>query len=153
MRLARVFPQKCIRRINADSAETIINQLVQVLVEAGRFKPTQKGNVVKAILERERLGTTGIGEGVAIPHAKLKFVKEFHGAFAALEHGVNWKATDGNPVRFVFLFISPDDRPGEHQNLIKSIIRFIRLPHFLTFLDKAKTPKEIFELVKEGEES
>lgn len=152
MKLSSVFRQKNIL-LNppVSTKEEIVNLLTQKLIEAGKFKSTQKGNVVKAILERERLGSTGIGEGVAIPHAKLKFINEFHGVFAVVPEGIDWRANDGNLVSLVFLFSSPENRPEDHQGLIRNIIMFTRLPHFNKFLKEASSPKEIFELIKEGE--
>lgn len=152
MKLSEVFKQDCIV-MNLESTDkgSIIRDMVGTLVDAGRFKATQKGNVVKAVLERESLGTTGIGEGVAIPHAKLKFVKKFFGALGIIDDGVDWMAADGAPVRFVFLFTSPDDMPKDHQALIKSIITFIRLPHFLKFLGNTKKSKDVADLFKEAE--
>jgi mannitol/fructose-specific phosphotransferase system IIA component (Ntr-type) len=152
MKLSKVFTQKCtLMKVKGMGKSEIIKELVDVLVEADYFKPTQKSHVIKAVAEREAIGSTGIGEGVAIPHAKVKFLKEFHGALGIIPDGVDWKATDGNPVSFVFLFTSPEDRSDDHQLLIRAIVSFTRLPHFLTFLGKTKTPKEVQGLFREAE--
>jgi PTS system fructose-specific IIA component/PTS system nitrogen regulatory IIA component len=151
MKLSKVFLQKCIKRVEGRTKEDIINELVQILIDAGRFKPAQKGNIVKAIIERERLGSTGVGEGIAIPHAKMSMVDDFYGALGIVTEGVEWKSADGASVHFVFLFSSPEGRPQEHQALIKNIIQFVRLPNFNKFLHGAKNSKEVADLFREGE--
>ena len=82
--------------------------------------------ILASIVERERLGSTGFGHGVAIPHGKIDGLKSIYGLFARLSEPVNYKAIDGDPVDLVFLLLSPPDAGADHLKALASISRVIR---------------------------
>lgn len=83
-------------------------------------------DVLASIVERERLGSTGFGHGVAIPHGKLEGLDQIYGLFARLSEPVDYKAIDGQPVDLVFLLLSPADAGADHLKALAAISRLIR---------------------------
>jgi PTS system nitrogen regulatory IIA component len=131
--------------VEADQASTDIGDLVtprsviaqlraptkrQVLQELARRAATMTGipdrRIYDALAERERLGTTGIGTGVAIPHCRLTELTRFYGIFARLERAVPFEAIDDQPVDLVFLLLAPLDAGAEHLKALARISRLLR---------------------------
>jgi PTS system nitrogen regulatory IIA component len=102
----------------------------QVLQELARRAATMTGiadkRIYDALAERERLGTTGIGTGVAIPHCRLAELTRLHGLFARLERPVRFEALDNQPVDLVFLLLAPLDAGAEHLKALARISRLLR---------------------------
>src|SRR6185295_11923202 len=100
--------------LKANTKEGIIREMVESLRSAGYFKGGEMEDIVKAILKRELLGSTGIGRGVAIPHTKHNSVDRLIGTVALSRPGVAFESLDGEPVHVFVLLISPLYRPGDH---------------------------------------
>jgi PTS system fructose-specific IIA component/PTS system nitrogen regulatory IIA component len=103
-----------------------ITTIIDRLVEAKQLAEEDREEILSAILKREQLGSTGIGRGVAIPHAKHSPAATFVGALAVFPAGVDFDSVDGEPVHVVCLFVSPKDRPGEHLRILEAIARQLR---------------------------
>src|SRR5688572_24125215 len=103
--------------------EAVIREMGTALVEAGKIDQEQYESIVRAILKREELGSTGIGRGVAVPHTKHPSVEELVGAVAVSTEGVDFDSLDGEKVHLLFLLISPPDRPGDHLRALENISR------------------------------
>ena len=99
--------------LTASSKEGVIRTMVEHLATAGQFRGTDQEDIVRAILKRELLGSTGIGRGVAIPHTKHQSVDRLVGTIAVAPAGVAFESLDGEPVYIFVLLISPQDRPGD----------------------------------------
>lgn len=99
--------------------EVVLRETVALAYRAGRIP--DDAFFLKAILDREQLVTTGIGMGIAIPHAKLPTLDDFFIAITILRRGVDWKALDGAPVRAVFLIGGPDDKPTEYLKILSGL--------------------------------
>src|SRR2546430_146704 len=97
--------------LTAASKEAVIREMVDNLKTAGYFKGNEPEDIVKAILKRELLGSTGIGRGVAIPHTKHPSVDRLIGTVAVSRNGVPFESLDGEPVYVFVMLISPQDRP------------------------------------------
>jgi mannitol/fructose-specific phosphotransferase system IIA component (Ntr-type) len=145
----------CPKAIRADLAavdkEGAIREIVQALREAGCIEVKQQENIVKAILKREELGSTGIGRGVAVPHTKHASVDRLIGTVAVSHQGVDFASLDGETVHLFFLLISPTDRPGDHLRALENISRQLRVDTFCRFLKQAKTPEEMNQLLDEAD--
>jgi PTS system fructose-specific IIA component/PTS system nitrogen regulatory IIA component len=100
--------------------------MVGQLVSSARLASDQQEGVVAAIMAREALGSTGIGRGFAIPHAKHDAVTECTGLIGQSQSGVDFAALDGEPVRLICLLISPPNRPGDHLRMLEMVSRTIR---------------------------
>src|SRR5687768_2506984 len=96
--------------LNADDKEGAIRELVGALVEANALQGDEKENIVKAIMKREELGSTGIGRGVAVPHTKHSSVEKLVGTVGVSGVGVDFLSLDGEKVQLFFLLVSPPDR-------------------------------------------
>lgn len=108
--------------------------------------------VLEILLERERVSTTAIGEGVAIPHGKMPNAKRISGAFARSPQGVNFDSLDGGLTHLFFLLVAPEDSAADHLKALARIARLLKDPAFRARLMKGKTSAEIFNAIKEEDE-
>lgn len=135
----------------ADEKEGAITELVTSLVEAGSIKAEDKDSIVKAIMKREELGSTGIGRGVAVPHTKHPSVDQLIGTVGVSTEGVDFDSLDGEKVQLFFLLVSPPDRPGDHLRALENISRQLRDETFCRFLKQSKTAADIQQLLEEAD--
>jgi mannitol/fructose-specific phosphotransferase system IIA component (Ntr-type) len=138
-------------RIEARTKEGVIREMVQALVDAGRIAAADQEGIVKAVMKREDLGSTGIGRGVAVPHTKHPSVGRLVGTVAVSPTGVDFESLDGDPVQLFFLLVSPPDRPGDHLRALENISRQLRDESFCRLLKAAKGPVEIQHLLEEAD--
>ncbi len=106
--------------------------------------------VFDALLERERLGPTGMGKGVAIPHARLPDLKEIHGLFARLEKGVDFDAMDGEPIDLVFMILAPEDAGAAHLKALARVSRTLRDPSVCAKLRASAEDSSIFAILTDA---
>lgn len=144
----------CIEAINpqlvADDKESAITEIIHSLRDAGKIGD-EADDIVKAILKREELGSTGIGRGIAVPHTKHPSVDRLLGTVAVSEDGVDFDSLDGEKVQLLFLLVSPPDRPSDHLRALEHISRQLRDEMFCRFLRQAKTRDEISQLLEEAD--
>ncbi len=152
MKFADFISREAIRaELQADDKEGVIREMIQALLEAGKIESSEFESIVKAILKREELGSTGIGRGVAVPHTKHPSVDRLIGTVAVSREGVDFNSLDGERVQLFFLLISPPDRPGDHLRALENISRQLRDDTFCKFLKKAKSAEEIEQLLDEAD--
>lgn len=137
--------------VHADSKEGVIREMAQSLVDAGKIAAGDLEGIVKAIMKREDLGSTGIGRGVAVPHTKHPSVTKLVGTVAVSQEGIDFQSLDGEPVQLFFLLVSPPDRPGDHLRALENISRQLRDDSFCNLLKAAKEPREIRQLLEEAD--
>lgn len=137
--------------LEAGTKEAAIRQMVASLKSAGSVKAEDEEGIVAAILKREELGSTGIGNGVAVPHTKHASVEKLVATVALAREGVDFASLDGEPVYILFLLVSPPDRPGDHLRGLENISRHLRNQNFCKFLRQSKSREEILELLKEAD--
>jgi nitrogen PTS system EIIA component len=137
----------------ADDKEGVIREMVQGLLGAQKIAAEEFESIVKAILKREELGSTGIGRGVAVPHTKHPSVDKLIGTVAVSREGVDFNSLDGEQVQLFFLLISPPDRPGDHLRALESISRQLRNDTFCRFLKQAKTSDDVLNLLDEADQN
>jgi len=152
MKFADFVCREAIRAdLAADDKEEVIREMVQTLLDAGKIEKDESESIVKAILKREELGSTGIGRGVAVPHTKHPSVDQLMGTVAISHEGVDFASLDGEKVYLFFLLISPPDRPGDHLRALENISRQLRDDTFCRFLKQAKSTGEIWQLLEEAD--
>jgi PTS system fructose-specific IIA component/PTS system nitrogen regulatory IIA component len=139
--------------VKSDTKEGVIREMAQALVEAGKVAPKEFESIVARILEREELGSTGIGRGVAVPHTKHSSVERLVGTVAVSSDGVDFDSLDGEKVQLLFLLLSPPDRPGDHLRALENVSRQLRNETFCRFLKNARTSGEILQLLDEADSS
>ncbi len=108
--------------------------------------------LLAVLLEREQLGTTAIGEGIAIPHGKLPGLKKVLAAFGRSPEGMDFKSLDGNPTHLVFLLVAPEDSAGVHLKALARISRLLKDPAFRRRLLQAGEREELYRIIKEEDE-
>ncbi len=152
MKFADFVVREAVRaELAADDKEAVIREMVQSLLDAGGIEPGEFESIVKAILKREELGSTGIGRGVAVPHTKHPSVEKLVGTVAVSTEGVDFDSLDGEKVNLFFLLISPPDRPGDHLRALENISRQLRDDTFCRFLKQSKTNEDIVQLLDEAD--
>jgi len=137
--------------LSADNKPGVIRELVASLVAANAISANEQESIVKAIMKREELGSTGIGRGVAVPHTKHPSVDRLVGTVGVSTLGIDFNSLDGDKVHLFFLLISPPDRPGDHLRALENISRQLRDDTFCRFLKQAKAVKDIEVLLAEAD--
>jgi len=125
------------------------NEIIEELVNlASRSKLVKdKDEVLKAVLEREKLVTTGVGYGVAFPHAKTKAIKGIVIAFGRSKTGIDFDAMDKKPVHLFFLIAAPEDAIGAHLNVMARLSYLMKSEKNRDVLMKISNPRELLELL------
>lgn len=136
--------------LHAVEKEDILKELVDVLAEVKDIG--DKKSILKALVERENLGSTGIGQGIAIPHGKTDRVSELVAVLGISPKGVNFEALDGEMVHIFFLLVAPKDTAGPHLKALAQISRLLRDSYFCQLLQRCKTAEEAYELIHREEE-
>lgn len=138
--------------LKATTKDEAIREIVNSLRAAGKVTAEHTEAIITAIMKREELGSTGIGRGVAVPHTKHTSVDSIVATVALSVDGLDFAALDGEVVHIIFLLISPPDRPGEHLRGLETITRHLKSDDFCSFLRQSKTPSQVMDLLKEGDE-
>jgi fructose-specific phosphotransferase system IIA component len=140
----------CIRlELGAGRKQEVIEELLHLLADAGKIDNVAR--CLSEIMERERISSTGIGNGIAIPHRLMTGVNEIAMAVGRKTKGVPFDAIDGKPAHLIFLIIGPQGRNSEYLKVLSTLSRHLNDRGFFDALMKAKTPDEIVELFKERE--
>ena len=137
--------------LSAGDKEGVIRELVACLVESGQLKSDEQENIVEAILKREKLGSTGIGRGIAVPHTKHASVDQPVGTVGVSTEGVDFESLDGEKVQLFFMLISPPDRPGDHLKSLENISKQLQDNTFCRFLKQSKTAEDIQQVLEEAD--
>ncbi len=136
--------------LQANSREGVLREMVEHLFDAGKVKDA--GGLVQVLLDREMLGSTGIGHGVAIPHGRLAGLKEILLVFGRSEKGVEFEAHDGKPVNLFFLLIAPEDSAGLHLKALARISRILKNPECRASLLNSREPESLYKTINEEDE-
>lgn len=107
--------------------------------------------VFDALFAREKLGTTGVGHGIAIPHGKIEGIDRVYGFFLRLEAPVDFEAIDEKPVDLMFMLLAPQEAGADHLKALAKVSRMFRDPLFCQKLRKAQDGKSLYALLSEGE--
>ncbi len=137
--------------LKATGKEEAIKEIVHSLRDAGSLAEADTDSVIRAILNREELGSTGIGQGVAVPHTRHPKVDRLIGTVALSRKGVEFAALDGEPVDILFLLVSPPNQPGDHLRALENISRHLKDERFVSFLRQAKTREDVEDLLDEAD--
>jgi PTS system nitrogen regulatory IIA component len=129
MKMEDALKESCvIADLKGTTKEEVLRELATAMKEAGVINSVDEA--VGVILEREKLGSTGIGDGVAIPHGKMKGLTHLLCAFGRSKTGISFDAVDGKPVHIIFLLLAPEDSAGLHIQMLSRISRVLRDPSF-----------------------
>jgi PTS system nitrogen regulatory IIA component len=131
------------------SKRALLQQLAQL---AGQRLGLDPQSILSSVVNREKLGSTGFGEGVALPHGKLDGIGQIYGLFVRLSEPVDYKAIDGEPVDLVFLLLSPPDSGAEHLKALAAISRVIRHAPTLEKMRGARSRDALAAVLMEADE-
>lgn len=138
--------------LSATNKDGVIQELVKLLVKAGEIKPSDEEKLVPILLAREALGSTGIGQGVGIPHGKTNCVRQLVAALGISRHGVNFDSLDGDSAHIFFLLVAPEDSAGPHLKALARISRLLKDRFFRENLKEAKDEKQILRVLQQEEQ-
>ena len=148
MKIVEFLNEKAVvASLKATDKEGVIRELVELLAKAEGIR--NKEELVKVLLNREALGSTGIGQGVGIPHGKTNAVKRLVAAFGICHEGVDFDALDGEPVYILFLLVAPEDSAGPHLKGLARISRLLKDKFFRESLKQLTDEKAILRLIRE----
>jgi len=141
-----------IPKLKATDRDGVVAELVAALAGAGRLANADCSKVLKAVIEREKEASTGMGKGVAVPHVKHTAVTDVIAAVGRSDTGVDFSSLDKQPVYSVILLISPADNPDKHLQAMESIFKHLQKDKFRKFLRQSQTAEQIEDLLREADE-
>ena len=151
MKVFELLDEKFIlTNFKSDDKEYVINELIDLYKENDKVNDIEK--VRTAILDREKIMSTGVGKGFAIPHGKTNAVSDVIAAFGKTKNDIDFDALDGNPVHLVFLLVGRDDMVSKHIKLLSRISRLMNKDEFREKLVNSNSKEEIINIFKEEEE-
>jgi PTS system nitrogen regulatory IIA component len=139
-------PQGVIPSLKAKSKKQALQELSQRAVEVTGL-PAR--DIFDTLLQRERLGSTGLGRGIAIPHVKFRSLKAIVFLFARLDEPIEFDSLDGEPVDLIFLLLAPEHASGDHLKALARISRLLREPSSIERLRAAKDAAAIYAVLTE----
>jgi PTS system nitrogen regulatory IIA component len=150
MKICDVLKRKAILPdLKAQNKKGILEELVSPVSEIANVN---QEDLVKVLMEREQLGSTGIGGGIGIPHGKMKDIESLVVGFGLSRKGVDFESLDGLPTHIFFLLITPENSTGLHLKLLARISRILKDDPFKTRLLKATSGDQILEIIQEEDE-
>ena len=151
MKIKQILSKSCVlAQLNAATKEGVIEELAVLL--AKDFPDIGKEETVRILMEREKLGSTGIGNGVAIPHGKLSSLSEVVAGFGRSVAGVPFDSQDGKPAHIFFVLLAPENAASLHLKALARLSRLLKDVHFRNKLMEAKDETQIYnEIISEDE--
>jgi PTS system nitrogen regulatory IIA component len=138
-------PRAVVEELNARNKKEVLEELCDALIS---LEPSlARDRMVGILLDRERLGSTGVGEGVAIPHGKLGELTHLIACFGRSPQGIEFQAVDRKPVHLFFLLFAPENSAGIHLKALAKISRLLKRPNLRESLMAAPTKEEVFSIL------
>jgi PTS system nitrogen regulatory IIA component len=151
MKLSEIFnPQLIISHLKAQDKKGVLEELSQVITE--QHPSLNKRSLLQVLLERERLGSTGIGDGIALPHGKLAELNTLLISFGRSIDGLDFDSIDEQPAYLFFLLLAPQNSAGMHLTALAKISKMLKDGNFRQRLMGAKSRKEIYKVITDMDE-
>lgn len=144
-------PGVIISNLKGNKKEEVINELIDLLKDDSRVQDIEK--VRDAVLDREKIMSTGVGKGFAIPHGKTNSITDIVAAFGKTKRSIDYNALDNQPVHLVFLLVGKDNLVSKHIKLLSRISRMMNKDEFRSKLLDAETVEEILDVFRKEEEN
>jgi len=152
MQLEKFFK---IEHINADlsakNKEDALLEMVDTIIRGGLN--LDKTSILEILKQRESLGSTGIGEGVAIPHGKISTLNDIVIAFGRSVNGISYDSLDGKPVHLLFLLLAPENSAGQHLKILAKISKMLKEPDFRKKLLKTRSQNDLYKIIIEQDDT
>lgn len=139
--------------LKSTSKKEVIAELVDLLVSAGAVEKKVRTKLVNVLMAREALGSTAIGQGIAIPHGKCENITKLHAALGVSKAGVDFDSLDGEPAHIFFLLAAPVDSAGPHLKALARISRFLKDKYYRDNLRNANDAKDILALLSQEDDA
>jgi len=139
--------ENCTASLSATEKDGALKELTALLVKNNEIEDSDE--IFNALMEREKLGSTGIGERIAIPHAKIKGLPSLVAAFGRSEEGIEYLAVDDQPVQWIFLLLASENSTGVHLKALARISRMFKSEGFKSQIELALTDEQIYALIEE----
>jgi len=138
--------------IKSGKKEDVIRELVDALINSGDIEKRNRNKLIEALMAREALGSTAIGQGIAIPHAKCDCVDKLVAAFGLSKKGVEFDSLDGEPAHIFFLLVAPQDSAGPHLKALARISRLLKDKYFRDNLRTCEDDKAVVKIIAQEDE-
>ena len=143
-------PEYIIEALQSDKKRDVLLELLAPFLK--NYQKLDPEVTLSVLMEREKLGSTGIGEGIAIPHGKLAGLDNLIICFGRSAAGVDFNAMDGNPVHLFFLLLAPENSAGQHLKALAKISRMLKDSRFRAKLMEAKSRDDIFGMISQQDD-
>lgn len=137
-------PDAVLPAIKAQSKKQLLQELA---ARAHGLTRLPERRIFETLVERERLGTTGVGAGIAIPHGRMTEAKAITGIFVRLEHAIDYEAVDSQPVDLVFMLLAPENAGADHLKALARVSRLLRDKSVCEKLRTAKSPEALYAIL------
>jgi PTS system nitrogen regulatory IIA component len=137
-------PQAVLADLTGRTAAEVLAELSRPVAQANGLDPVR---LVQVLLDREKLGSTGVGEGVAIPHGKWPGLPALVATVGRSREGIEYRASDGKPARIFFALFAPENSAGAHLKALSRVSRILRTPAFREAILAAASSEEIYRLI------
>lgn len=142
-----IRPDSVLPTLKANSKKQAIQELA---AKGAAVTGLDERQIFETLLQREKLGSTGVGAGIAIPHGKLPGLDRIHGVFARLAKPIDFEALDDQPVDLLFLLLAPENAGADHLKALARIARILREPGVAARLREASDPTALYAVLTEG---
>ncbi len=143
-------PEYIVEALQSDKKRDVLLELLAPFLK--NYPKLDPEVTLSVLMEREKLGSTGIGEGIAIPHGKLAGLDNLIICFGRSAAGIDFNAMDGNPVHLFFLLLAPENSAGQHLKTLAKISRMLKDSRFRAKLMEAKSSDEIFGMISQQDD-
>ena len=151
MKLSEIlYEENIITSLKASDKKHVLEELIEPLINT--IPSLDKESLVKVLLERERLGSTGIGDGVAIPHGKFSGINEPIISFGRSSNGLDFDSMDGQPAHLFFLLVAPENSASIHLKALARIAKILKNSSFRKILMVAPTKEELYKTIIQNDE-
>ena len=142
-------PQAVTAELKGTNKSEVIEELVMLMINAGAIEKKSKAKIIDVLMAREALGSTAIGQGIAIPHGKCDSVTQLTAGLGISKKGINFDSLDGEPAYIFFLLLAPVDSAGPHLKALARVSRLLKDKYFRESLKAVKDKKDILELINQ----
>lgn len=142
--------ESIVTELKGASKKQVLEELIEALLE--RKPHLDRENLMRVLLERERLGSTGIGDGIAIPHGKLKDLDQLALSFGKSSSGIDFDSMDGKPVHLFFLLVAPESCAGIHLRALAKIARLLKNGVVRKKLGSVSSRDEVYSVIQQEDE-
>jgi nitrogen PTS system EIIA component len=152
MRLDQILRLQSVNdNLRARTKTEALAELSEMIINDG--PKLDQSQVLEVLLQREKLGSTGIGDGIAIPHGKVGALKELVVAFGRSKEGIDFDSLDGKPVHLFFLLLAPENCTGRHLKTLAKISKMLKVNSFRKMFMEAKSKDDLYRIIVEQDEA